>query len=158
MITEKLLTNCTLPVIPCLESKHVKSWTPRDLDLEIGKISFRLVSQQCGKVYCAKIASDSVLKGFFFNLYWSPWELLQNWWETAAKETSIKLFLASAVFGFLWVNALFDSDALDNLGIYHLVFFSFLICLKLKSSHFSGRALFTFNWMYLDKLENNEKL
>ena len=55
MITEKLFTHCTLPVIPCLESKHVKSWRTRDLDLEIGKISFRLVSQQCGKVYCAKI-------------------------------------------------------------------------------------------------------
>ena len=69
MITEKLFTHCTLPVIPCLESKHVKSWRTRDLDLEIGKISFRLVSQQCGKVYCAKIASDSVLKVFFSSIY-----------------------------------------------------------------------------------------
>ena len=97
-------------------------------------------------VLCENCLGFQILKVFFFNLYWSPWELLQNWWETAAKETSIKLFLASAVFGFLWVNALFDSDAVDNLGIYHLVFFSFPICLKLKSSHFSGR--FTFNWMY----------
>ena len=69
MITEKLLTHCTLPVIPCLESKHVKSWTPRDLDLEIGKISSDLSVNNAEKCTVRKLPRIQFLKFFSSSIY-----------------------------------------------------------------------------------------